>query len=65
MEEQLKTEGKTLDDAIENVYVEENDDEKDEEENFRRSASKLVMKYHLCLFKFLKNFVDCDIHCFA
>ncbi|VDK79050.1 unnamed protein product [Litomosoides sigmodontis] len=39
-EEQLKAEGKTLEDAIENVYIEENDEEKDEKRNYRRSSSR-------------------------
>lgn len=41
VEEQLKAEGKTLEDAIENVYIEENNEEKDEKRNYRRSSSRL------------------------
>ncbi|KAL3995445.1 Surp module family protein [Acanthocheilonema viteae] len=40
VEEQLKAEGKTLEDAIENVYIEENNEEKDERRDYRRSSSR-------------------------
>ncbi|VDM12004.1 unnamed protein product, partial [Wuchereria bancrofti] len=40
VEEQLKVEGKTLEDAIENVYIEETNEEKDEKRNYRRSSSR-------------------------
>ncbi|VDP20226.1 unnamed protein product [Onchocerca flexuosa] len=40
IEEQLKAEGKTLEDAIENVYIEENNEEKDEKRNYRHSSSR-------------------------
>uniref|UniRef100_A0A1I7VCH5 Calcium homeostasis endoplasmic reticulum protein n=1 Tax=Loa loa TaxID=7209 RepID=A0A1I7VCH5_LOALO len=40
VEEELKAEGKTLEDAIENVYIEENDEEKDEKRNYRCSSSR-------------------------
>lgn len=43
IEEQLKADGKTLEDAIENVYIEENNEEKDEKRNYRRSSSRLLL----------------------
>ncbi|MCP9263880.1 Calcium homeostasis endoplasmic reticulum protein [Dirofilaria immitis] len=39
-EDQLKGEGKTLEDAIENVYIEADDKEKEEKGNYRRSSSR-------------------------
>lgn len=39
LEESLKLEGKTIEDAIENIYIEDNDEEKNDEK-IRRSTSR-------------------------
>ncbi|VDO56687.1 unnamed protein product, partial [Brugia timori] len=46
VEEQLKEEGKTLEDAIENVYIEETNEEKDEKRNYRQAIIDQVLRTH-------------------